>query len=289
MKPERKVFVFLVLAGCFQVRSARAQDFPPTLIEKAGCILKANAYLDAARLPGSPLNPASRYDLRLFREASDSSYWDFTLPGSDYRYTNISAACGLGDYRTQTQATIRATLRQFDLYDERVTFKDLDLAPTDPPLAKPLLSGTGLRFLALKAAQSVTTPSGITITLPASAPLTDQQMNMAFNGNCDALFIPIKVTPNTKLVSPLPDSPLFNRHGRAVSIKLEVAAPNSLISYAADNTYTGLKIGISHLQTATHLDELTLIVRQRCDLQTVPISFQVPISKPTSVKTGKLR
>ncbi|HEX8463491.1 MAG TPA: hypothetical protein VF627_02645, partial [Abditibacterium sp.] len=244
--------------------AARAQTHPPTLVEKVGCILKASAYYEPVRSSKPTVNLSSRFDLELFEPARDPYHWDFVLPDApNHSMTNIMREYGQSDYKTQKFATIRAILRQFDTLDERVTFRNLALAPVAAPKKGQLALARGPRFLALKEAQSITTPSGITVTLPASLPLDMQNWNLVFNGNIHALWVPIQVSPNAKSLAPLPDSPLFRKHGRAVSIKLEVPEPYFLVSYAADNTYTDLKIGFANLQTATHLDELTFIVRQR--------------------------
>lgn len=278
----------LVFLGSLSALSPVQAQPQSMLVEKAGCVLKASAYIDPSLLPGTKTNPASRFDLQLFQPAGDRFHWDFVLPDEPNQpLDNISRAYGAGDYRGQTRAVIRVTLRQFDLLEERVTFKDLDLEPVAPVHLGKTAMPSGPRFLALKEARTLTTPSGISVTLPASKPLTADDFNSIFNGNIGALWVPIQVTPNTKLVSPLPDSPLFRRHGRAITIKLEVPEPEFLVSYAADNTYTALKIGIPNLKTATHLDELTLIVRQRTDLQSVPVEIQVPVYKPASLISKK--
>lgn len=267
---------------------ADAQTFPPTIIKQDDYTLEARAYIDPSRLPGSKYDPASRYDLRISTPANAPYRWDFLLPDSDFPEVGISGAFASTDYKILQKTTLHATLRQFDTYDEKVTFKDLDLVPFVPTKTGRMAFPSGPRFLSLPQARTLTTPSGITVTLPAQIGLKPEDMNAVYNGNIDALWVRIQVEPKTRL-SRLPDSPLFRKHGRDVSIKLEMLAPNTLISYAADNTSTGLKIGLSYPKSVTHLDELTLIVRQRVDLQTVPVAIQVPISKPALRKTKAKR
>lgn len=281
-----KIFTLGLVVGIASV--ARAQNFPPTIIKGADYTLEARAYIDPSRLPGSKYNPASRYDLSISTPANAPYRWDFLVPDSNFPEVGISGAFASTDYRTLQKTTLHATLRQFDTYDEKVTFKDLDLVPFGSATLGRLGFPGGPRFLSLPQARSLTTPSGITVTLPAQIGLQPEDMNAVGNGNIDALWMRIQVEPKTRL-SQLPDSPLFRKHGRDITIKLEILAPNTLISYAADNTFTGLKIGLSYPKSVTHLDELTLIVRQRVDLQTVPVAIQVPISKPAPQKTKAKR
>ena len=282
-----------------------AQTFPSTVVKGNGYTLQASAYLDPARLPDNKYNPASRFDLSIAAAPGSPLKWDFVLPDNPaYPYTTMSGGYGSPNYKTQTKTTIRATLRQFVTYDEKVTFKNLDLTPVVPsstqgmdsiPMTSPngevkqVLFPSGPRFLKLSQARSVTTPSGITVTLPVQVGFDGAVEDMgAYNGNIDALWLHISVNPRTQF-SKLPDSPLFRQHGRPVSIKIEVPEPNTLVYYAADNTYTALKVSFPNLQTLHHLDELTLIIRQRVDLQSIPVTIEVPISKPSPKAKPKTR
>lgn len=259
---------------------AQAQTFPETKVKGPDYTITARAYIDPSLLPGSKLNPASRYDFRISTTPGASYQWDFVLPDQpNIPETNIAGAFSSTDYKTRQKTTLRATLHKFEIYEEKVTFKDLDLVPvTHPDKAQPAFL-QGPRFLSLPQARNQTTPSGIKITLTPQTGLKTEDWNSVYNGNIEALWVRLRVAPNTRLSS-LPDSPLFRKHGRPVSIKLEVPEPNFLVSYMADNTFTGIKVGLPKLETLTHLDQLTFIVRQRVDLETVPVAIEVPISKP---------
>ena len=172
--------------------------------------------------------------------------------------------------------TIHATLHEFDTYEERVTFHDLDLAPLADDFATK--NGDSPRFLALKSAFTATTPSGIQITLPAQNVQHFEDMFSSYNGNPNALFIRIHTSPNQHLVV-LPQSPLYKKYPKRVSIALDCVKPNSMVSYQADNTYKIIAVGLPNLKTVTHLDTLTLIVRQRVDLKSVPVTLTVPIDR----------
>ncbi|RYG66160.1 hypothetical protein EON80_15985, partial [bacterium] len=239
---------------------AQAQSFPSTEVKTADYTLTARAYIDPDYLPGTKLNPASRYALTITTTPNAPYQWDFSLPDSpSSNYTNIIRADGKTDYKNLKKTKINATLHQYVTYDEKVTFKDLNLAPSDSSaLTQGLGQTSGPRFLSLPEERSLTTPSGVTVTLPAQLGFQIEDINRVMNGNIDALWVRIKTTPSTTL-SDLPTSPLFLKHGRPVRLKLEVLFPNFLVSYAADNTFTGVKVGIRGLKSLTHIDELTFI------------------------------
>ena len=52
-----------------------------------------------------------------------------------------------------------------------------------------------------------------------------------------------------------------------------------MVWYTADNTFTKIAVGMPDLKTITHLDTLTLIVRQWVDLKSVPVTLTVPIDR----------
>jgi len=265
----------VLAAPFFCCTSAGAQTFPPTVVKRNGYTLAARAYIDPSRLP-------SRYDLRLLQPKNTPYRWDFVIPGSNFPRTEALASVGTSDYRTQKQATIRAILRQYDTYEEKVTFKNLDLAPPKPTYGNAVTS----RALSLSKARSMTTPSGITITLPAQS---YDAIPDFMAGNPNALFIRIEVSPNAKLITSLPKSPLFRKHRRPMSLQLGVPMRvygREEIYYYDDATpnYGRVALFIPNLKTAMHLDQLSFFVRQRTNLQTLPVAIQVPISKPAPQK-----
>ncbi|RYZ86483.1 MAG: hypothetical protein EOP04_13795 [Proteobacteria bacterium] len=277
-------FGFLVLLP----RIANAQTVSPTVIQSAEYKLTASAYMDSSNLHGTKNKPTSRFDLQLESKAKASHQWDFSLseiPGSSFTY--IKSALGSSNSKVLKKTTIKVVLHNFEIYEEKVTFKDLNLTTAN---SFPFTTGSvsdGPRFLSLPEERSLTTPSGIKVTLPAQVGPQQEDFNEVMNGNTDALWVRIKVTPSTK-ISNLPKSPLTLKYKLPVSIKLKVASPNFLVSYAADNSYTGVKVGLPNLKNVKRLDELTFIVQQRIDLQTVPLSIEVPISKSVAPKTQKI-
>ena len=150
-----------------------------------------------------------------------------------------------------------------------------------PPDKYPFLFGpkSPAQFTRLSEPQTVETPSGITVTLPIQGAQTTLG---GFNGPMDnALFVNIDVSPDQREVT-LPDSPLYKKYEKPVTIQLKTPAPNSMIWDSADNTFNTVVIYTPNLKTFKRLDSLTLIVRQRVELQTIPVSIEVPVERPTA-------
>ena len=268
-----KVFSVLGLAVMTTLaRDAGAQTDKTSnkFVVEGGCVLQARAYINRAYQP----RESSRYDLAIVSTPKDSYQWDFTVGKNPiYQCTDLNGGISSTPYAVATQTTVSATLHQFDIHEERVTFKNLDLEPL-PANNKSQITP---RYLSLKEPMTQTTPSGITITIPVQK-WTLQQALLNLNGNPNALFLQIQTVPDQREVY-LPASPLCQKHGKPVRIKLECPKPNYMVWSEADNSFKTIAVGLPNLKTATHLDELTLIVRQRVDLQSIPISLSVPITR----------
>lgn len=259
---------------CVLTAPALAQDKSVRYVTKDGCVLQARAYINKAYQP----REWSRYDLDIVHVPKDFYQWDFTADDDpSYHFTSgVSGNISPVRYGSSQLATIHVTLHQYDTIEERVTFHNLDLGTGS---SNPVIKTLPARYLVLKEPVTATTPSGVTITLPAQGQETlEKVFTGAFEGNAEALFIQISTSPSQREAI-LPQSPLFQKHGKPVTIKLECVKPNFMVWYMADNTFKTIAVGLPNLKTVTHLDTLTLIVRQRVDLQAIPISLQVPISR----------
>lgn len=263
------IVLFFALAA-----PAIAQNKSIKYVTKDGCKLQVRAYINKAYQP----RECSRYDLEIVRLPKDSHQWDFTADDDpNYHFPRgVTGDISPVRYGASRLATIHVTLYQYDMIEERVTFHNLDLGT---PPSDPIIKTLPARYLALKEPVTVTTPSGITITLPAQGQETlEKVFTGAFEGNADALFIQISTSPSQR-EAVLPESPLFQKHGKPVTVKLDCAKPNSMVWYQADNTYRIIAVGLPDLKTVVHLDTLTLIVRQRVDLRSVPVTLTVPIDR----------
>ncbi len=268
---------------CALTPAAQAQSTTHKYTVKGGFVLRAQAYRDKAYAPKEQsrhyaFKEQSRYSFEVVQVPQGAGQWDFTLDDDpEYHYIyGVGGAVSPTPYGSSQQMIIHATLHQYDTYKEQVTFHNLDLVPLADDFATK--DGDTPRFLALKSALTVTTPSGIQITLPAQNVQHFEDMFSVYNGNINALFIRIETSPNQKLV-PLPESPLYKQHPQPVRIALDCVKPNSMVFYQADNTYKIIAVGLPDLKTVMHLDTLTLIVRQRVDLRSVPVTLTVPVDR----------
>lgn len=273
---------------CLFVPAAHSQDKPHEYTVKGGCVLWAQAYTNKAYGP----RDSSRYTLQIFQTPKNSHQWDLTAPELPNEHSVNIDSPSPHPYGRKRRTTLYATLHQYETYTEKVTFHNLDLGPVafdlfgkpsselfGDPVSRPHhLPTVTPRYLVLKEPVTATTPSGITITLPAQGKETLEKVFMSFDGNANALFIQINTSPNQKLAL-LPASPLYQNHPKPVRIVLDCVKPNYMVFYQADNTYKIIAVGLPNLKTVTHLDTLTLIVRQRVDLRSVPVTLTVPIDR----------
>ena len=247
---------------------------------EAGCAIEARAYVDPSQWA------SSRCDIVLPHAASGSLRWDFTVDSEHFTnpryYTSLGSWQARLPYGKAKQTVVPITLRHYDTLEERVTFRDLDLRPVGEGLEDEL--GMPSRTLSLKAPLTAVTPSGIRVTLPAQDETFMELVSGCYNGNAEALFIRIQTMPNTPRVA-LPQSPLWQKYHKPIQIQFgrEESYWRGLC-YGVDNTSDLIGIGLPNLRTATHLDTLTLIIRQRIDLQTVPVQITMPVSREAKAR-----
>jgi len=245
----------------------------------AGCKVEARAYVDPS------VRDSSRFDIGILNPKEDTQRWEFTLGWQTkdspnlYRYQGTMSDQSRLPYGKAKETAIQATLWQYDTLEERVTFHNLDLRPlTDEEKRSPATP----RFLVLASAVTATTPSGITITLPAQSVKAWYELFSNFNGNPNALFIRSQTTPNQR-EAVVPLSPLYQKYQKPLQIKMDCDAPNLMVFYTADNTFDSIAVGLPDIATVQHLDTLTLVVRQRVLLQRVPITLHLPVNRPLPV------
>lgn len=166
-------------------------------------------------------------------------------------------------------------LRQFETYDEPVTFHNVAVGHDQYSycllLPKPL---------------SVTTPSGIIVTLPAQGKLATEKtliepdrLHILIKAQLQITFIPTTYS--------LPNSPLARTYGKPVQYKLQFAPPFHLSNWSFEQDGkpadyelllpNGPKGTLKTPPLPSVLKDLTLIVHQRVDLQAIPMTFTVPI------------
>ena len=230
-----------------------------------------------------PARYASLYDLKIVKTPADGFEWDYTVPDeTDGHHKQSYGFSREKSYNNQPRATIRATLHQYKTYEEKLVFDNINLLLTRPSnavIGQPIDRGN--RSFTLNRPLTLTTPSGISVTLGTRNQNSNSVLDL--NGNANALPIGFQISPAQKRVS-LPHSPLYKKFGRPVSIQLESSDPNSMIASWVDNVSNTLSLEYAGAKQAIELDTLTIIVRQRVELQTIPIALEVPVERPAKTK-----
>ncbi len=179
------------------------------------------------------------------------------------------------DFYPHSTHFLRVTtkLRQYETYEEPVTFHNLAVAHE-----------SNRYYLVLPKPQSATTPSGITVTLPAQG----KPRPYSFS---DGLTIIMTVRPVIKPDSTaytLPSSPLTRTFGKPVQLSLDFPQPysesigsfeqNGQPAFHTLRLPTERNLPFKILPVPPVLKNFTIIVHQRVDLQTIPMTFIVPIA-----------
>lgn len=178
--------------------------------------------------------------------------------------------------RTTRFLRLSTELHQYETYDEPVTFHNLAVQKGK--------DNDAAYFLSLPQPLSATTSSGVTVTLPAQS---------GFHGMASAyaLNVEVKTTPLIKsepAAVSLPASPLAKTYGKPVQISLKVGTPfhSSGWSYEQGDVPANYALSLLYMRKLPFkviappqvLKNLTFIVHQRVDIQTLPMTFTLPIA-----------
>lgn len=269
LRPQSALALIALSCGMGAVRAdaPAVKRLDRNTVQVQGVRVTAAAYFDRSYAPTT-----SRYAVRIKSKPPGPWRWELDNPlwglGDAGGNQDIIGQESVTPYRPrQRQALITCQLRQYDEMEEKVTFHDLTITRT-----------MGFGFLMVTNPQTVTTPSGISVSLPVQNVETFMP-NGAFiyNGPPDVVFARVALSPRGKR-NALPDSPLFQRHRVPVSIRVDAAAPVFMNSNSGDSALPQITLTLRDPK-ATHLDALTLIIHQRADLQSIPLAFRVPITR----------
>ncbi len=156
-----------------------------------------------------------------------------------------------------------AALCQFETYDEPVTFHDVTIRTQS--------DYGGLTYCVVSAAQSVTTPSGVTITLPRQ----HMDQNASQGGDVNAINCDFVLSGGDK-PQLLPQSPLCRQFNRPATLQIVMPKPADVNMWGTNNGTLTLGFTLPK-PYPTHLADFTVIVRQRVNLQSFPLHFVVPV------------
>ncbi len=171
--------------------------------------------------------------------------------------------------RTNRFLQMTAEMHQFETYDEMVTFHNV-IVKHDRTF--------NVYCIVLPKQLSQTTPSGVTITLPAQ----DGKSGFMTMDNC--LNVQVSTSPKItfqQTESLLPNSPLARAYGKPVHLSLMFTppgkSPGGSDGQGDGPAYYALSLwGTRPLPPV--LKDFTITVHQRVDLQTLPMIFTVPIA-----------
>jgi hypothetical protein len=173
----------------------------------------------------------------------------------------------------QKYATLRTALQQFAKREEKVTFRDLNIKTVG---AKPPLN-----YVMLARSRTLTTPSGLTLTLPAQGIWPPPRYGQGYD---DGPRLRLTLVGPASQVPSLPGSPLFQKYHKPVLLDVW---PDEIIgddgkplprsgSSGGDSHHYEVRLEKSqpHL---THLRSLTVTVTQRVLLHETPVQFTLPV------------
>ena len=157
---------------------------------------------------------------------------------------------------------LNARLQEFGTYDETVTFHNLSVVT---------YQGSSGHYLAAAQPQTVTSPSGITLTLVDVQ--HQKQLTHSWGGTGVSLFIRY---PQGSKFSLLPHSPLWRKHNGPIRVSVEMVKPyESYGSSGDDQEY--IYSFHSDKPLPKTFTNFPVILRQRVDLRTVPMTFTLPV------------
>ncbi len=155
-----------------------------------------------------------------------------------------------------------ARLQEFATYDETVVFHNLSVIT---------YGGSDGLYLAGAQPQTVTSPSGVTVTLVDVQ--HQKQLGYSRAGGCINLLIRY---PQSNNFPSLPRSPLWRRHNGLIHVTVDVPKPYESYGYGGSD-----QEGTSSFRSDKPLPKtfasFPIIIRQRVNLRAVPMTFTLPV------------
>lgn len=171
-------------------------------------------------------------------------------------------------------ARVRGALRRFATYKETVTFDNLEVRP-EPGRTPPRTATTPppqRAFLAVTKTAKRTTPSGFTVLLLPGSASDRPDYSGPEPGVGGTVTLLVRPGPQ---IEALPDSPLFQKHRKPVSVRLRVAPPYRTRAASLNATGGPWRLFLPEAKTAK---PLTVVVTQRVELESRPLEFTVPVA-----------
>lgn len=246
-----------------------------------------------------PANTPNQWEVLQGSVASEwvpFSFREQTAPdpagGSRGRLTKGSESGAAGSafdspYRNHNRFVRLTTfVRRFETHNETVRFQNVRVEQHG-----------GSLYLTTNKTQTITTPSGIRLTLPAQGPPKGDGGNFVGEPFSQVSYrMDVAPEPSGRDTFLLPESPLCARYGRPVRLELRYPPRTNSYGWSKDNRtgertyfvdFGPFKKNVSH-----RLREFSVIVRQQLDFETLPFTVAAPIEDaplrvPPALSPGK--
>ncbi len=159
-----------------------------------------------------------------------------------------------------------AQIQEFETHDETVAFHNVSV----------VTASNGGFYIAALGPQTVTTPSGISLTLVD----VQHQQRLSHDWGGSGFSLLIHYPQGIKYPS-LPRSPLWRRHKGIISVSVEVPKPYDSYGSSTYDSSAGGQEAIYSFHANKPLPKtfasFPVIIRQRVDLRAVPMTFTLPV------------
>ncbi len=156
---------------------------------------------------------------------------------------------------------LNAPLQEYATYDETVVFHNVSFV-NDP--------GTTARFLAGAQAQTVTSPSGVTVTL-----VDAQHQPLTFGWRPDGFNLVVHYPQSSKYPS-LPRSPLWRKHNGLINVYLKLPKPYRPYDSDTEDLDGFYRFSWNKAMPITFA-RFPVIIHQWVRLRTIPVTFTLPV------------
>jgi len=155
-----------------------------------------------------------------------------------------------------------ANLQEYATYDETVVFHNISVVK---------YRGSGGLYLAGAQPQTVTSPSGVTVTLVD----VQHQKQLTYSRGGIGVGLIIRY-PQTNRYPSLPHSPLWRKHNGPIHVTVEVPKPYESYGYGGSD-HEGTSSFRSDKPLPKVITNFPVIIRQQVDLRAVPMTFTLPV------------
>ncbi len=163
-------------------------------------------------------------------------------------------------------ARLSAKLQEFETYDETVIFHNVSVFKT---------KGGG-QYIVGSGPQTVTSPSGITVTLD------DVQNRPNFNDQLGGNgYVVHLLYPQSMRFPSLPHSPFWRKYKSPITVSADIPKPYTSMSSTSGTNEGTYMFGVNGYGIDGPLPKVIanfpVIIRQRVDLRSVPMTFTLPV------------